>query len=252
MMSVGNFARKFINAHLFLCLGFIVSCFFVTPLRAGDETGESLVILHEQGLPGQTRPHSGYIDPLQDVDSSLEPNGLTLCTLRFNRDVFSCDDELNDVDVFDFEITETGSGNPPVIESVEYVDDDRTLVRVNWDRPITLQEWTTVRAIVCDANGEAIQNLGDLGEEYEPDRVDFAFLPVDVDQSGKADPFDLFEFRRSVVTGDIPELGMRVDYLDNDRTGSITPLCLFRIRQLINGVNTTKAWGAQELYHDRP
>ncbi len=235
----------------------VLGCALATipAVLAGDAGDEPLQIVHEQGLEGQTRPFSGYIDPGEDLDPSedMAVVGLTSCTLRFNRDVYSWVNEGEDVGVDDFEITETGGGEPPVITAVGYVDGDRSLVKVEWDRPITLQEWTTIRADVSDEAGNRIENLGSLGEAYEPDRVDFAFLPADVDQSGVVSPLDLFTFRVLVrFPEQAPELGTLHDYLDNDRTGSINPLCLFRLRTLIYGGNTTKVWAQEGLYADRP
>lgn len=222
------------------------------PLSAGDD--EMFSIVHEQGLPGQTRPHSGFIDPREDVDADLVPNGIQECFIRFNREALSCDGNKSEVSIDDFFLLETGGGTPPIVTSVEYVDGDKTYVRVTWDRPITMKEWTTVVADVCDSDGKSLPNMSDLGSGVdEPDRVDLGHVSCDTDQSGNASPLDLFRFRQFVNTPDMqPSQGVREDYLDMNRDSAITPIDLYRFRQLKAGVQTTQPWSGAQLHNSRP
>ncbi|MFQ5493741.1 MAG: hypothetical protein ACE5EX_00005, partial [Phycisphaerae bacterium] len=106
-------------------------------------------ILHEQGLEGQTMPFSGYIDPLAESTNGVDLNlGLTSAKIRFTEPVFTCGGDGLGVD--NFVMTETGGGAPPNVTDVILLDS--SYVEVTWDRPITLQEWTTIIVIdACDA-----------------------------------------------------------------------------------------------------
>ncbi len=213
-------------------------------------------IVHEQGLPGQTRPFSAYVDPRTDVSFPplpAGPVGLTEAFIRFNRDVMSCD--LSPIGPDDFVLTETGDLNPPTVVSAEYVDlPDRSYVRVTWDRPITLQEWTTLRADVCSLWGIEIQSQGDMGPGInEPDRIDLTFLPADVDQNGINAPFDILVIRQYLNDINLPEMGTLEDFVDIDRNSVITPFDLLRVRQLLNGIPpATRPWAGESLNHPRP
>ncbi len=239
----------------------IVGCavLLVVCMGTGDGAGvgegdEPLQILHQQGLEGQTRPHSGYIDPRQDVDTAMTPQGLQSCLIRFNRDVYGCGDGLADVSPDDFEMVEPGFHDPPHIVDVSYADGDRSYVRVEWSRPITPKRWSTVVAYVCDIDGNAIDSHGDLGSsEDEPDRVDFGFVSCDIDQNGYASPLDLFRMRVMVNNPDNqPFQGKRNDYVDIDRDGEVAPLDIFRFRQLKSGILTTQPWSGALIEDRRP
>ncbi len=213
-------------------------------------------IMHERGRPGQTRPHSGYMDPRTEVGfppQPPEPMGLTETVIKFSDRVFACDG--SDVGVGNFFLSETGDGNPPVIVSVEDANPPHQVHwRVEWDRPITLQEWTTLRTHVCNAEFFPIQPQGDLGPGVnEPDRVDVAFLPAGISQSGHVDPFDLLLLRQLLNDFAVPAYGTLEDLVDTDRSGVITPFDLLRFRQLINGIPpATRSWAGESLNHPRP
>ncbi len=184
------------------------------------------------GEEGETQPCCGYIDPrgLNSNGSDLD-TGLTSALLRFDRPVFKCDG--SEVDTSSFTVMETGGGTPPSITSATYVGGDQAYVEVVWDRSITLQEWTTIIAVdICDADGTPIKSNGDLGPGViEPDRVDYGFLPADVDQSGCVTPFDLLKFRQfvnDVVTPNCP----KIDFVDFNRNNAIDPFDLLMFRQL--------------------
>ena len=126
---------------------------------------------------------------------------------------------------------------------------------VTLDRIITLQEWTTIQAVVVNANGIAIVDVGDLGPGVdETDRHDVAYLPVDVNQSGDNSPFDLLTFRQYVNGQIVPSCGILLDYVDIDRNNVFTPFDLLHLRQLINGNSppATRVWAAESLNNPRP
>ncbi len=213
-------------------------------------------IMHERGRPGQTRPHSGYIDPRTEVafpPLEPEPEGLTEAYIKFSDHVFDCDglDLLPD----NFALSETGNGNPPEVIAVENANPPhRVYWRVEWDRPLTLQEWTTLRADACNVNGIPIKIEGDLGPGVaEPDRVDFAFLPGNVDQDETNAPFDLLVLRQYLNHVAVPVYGTLEDVADADRNSVITPFDLLRFRQLVNGIPpATQPWAGESLNHQQP
>ncbi len=211
-------------------------------------------ILHANGLPGETRPFSGYIDPREDVDFATQaPTGIMSAEIVFSTSPFG-DAGGSAVTTANFTIRETGGGTPPTITGVNCSGSTCT---VEWDRPITLQEWTTIEASVFDSAGTAIESFGDMGDMDEPDRIDLAALPCDVDQGGSCTPLDLFSFRQFVLNmNQQPANGTRADLLNMDRdpNGDVGPLDLFRLRQLINGVATTQSWGLppKSLNNPRP
>ncbi len=209
-------------------------------------------IVHELGLPGQTRPHTGYKDPKQDLNPAGNRDGLTSCEIRFNVQVFATN-AGGFPTTANFSMTETGGGAPPTVTGVMMIGGDPTFYEVSWDRPLTLQEWTTIRASVFNAVGDPIINVGDLGPGMEePDRVDLGYLPADVDQADPVAPLDLFRFRQYVNGIAMPPLGLVSDYIDTNRDGAVTPLDLFRYRQLVNGVATTQPWGGQSMNNPQP
>lgn len=121
-------------------------------------------------------------------------------------------------------------------------------------RPPSLQEWTTIQAVVENAAGVPITTLGDLGPGVEePDRVDISFLPADVDQSGTVRPLDLLRFRQGMAGLYEPPCGQASDYLDIDRNTLLDGFDLLRLRQLIFGTGpTTKPWASETTYHPQP
>ncbi len=96
--------------------------------------------------------------------------------------------------------------------------------------------------------------MGDLRPGVdEHDRIDFLFLPGDVDQNGVVQPFDLLQFRQIVDGIYVPAQGIDEDYADTNRTGEITPFDLLMYRQLINGVPpATQPWAGETANNPQP
>lgn len=139
------------------------------------------VIVHNAGHPGSTRPCSGYIDPrIESSDGIALDRGVNSVDIQFSEPVYKIGGD--EVDATSFVVTETGNGAPPGVLSVVQLGD--TAYRVKLTRFIALQEWTTIRAIVEDDCGNPILNTGPGGPTDEPDRVDVAGLPGDVNQNG--------------------------------------------------------------------
>ncbi len=215
------------------------------------------VIEHGTALPGETSPCAGYIDPrIESTDGVAFDRGLQELTFKFDRNVFKADG-VTAIDAGDFSITETGAGPAPTITVADYVGGDQSLVLVQWDRPITLQEWTTVIADVYSDCGTPITNNGDQGPDVdEPDRIDIAFLPGDVNQGAVVEPFDLLAFRLFVNDGTFPAdvcSAVDLDYFDINRGGDVDPFDLLDLRRIINGVPpATRAWASETLNNPRP
>ncbi len=207
-------------------------------------------IVHALGHIGETRPCSGYIDPLcESTDGVNLDLGLTEVTLVFNVPVFAIGG--GPVTTANFSATETGGAAPPTVTGVDA--SGNPLIVVTLDRIITLEEWTTVRASVQSAFGVPIANLGDLGNANEPDRLDIGFLPCDINQDGSCGPFDLLRFRQYVNGVLVPSCGLLLDYVDINRDGALGPFDLLHFRQLVNGVPpATQAWGGETMDHPRP
>ncbi len=208
-------------------------------------------ILHQLGQTGQTRPYTGYIDPRgESSDGGAIDLGVSEVFMLFSEGVRNIENG-GGLTIDSFVVTETGGGTPPSVIAVD--DSAMPVVQVTFDRPITPQEWTTIRAIVEDASGNAIENGGDLGDVDELDRIDIGYLPCDVDQSGAVSPIDLFLFRQYVNGVTTPDIGIVNDFIDTDRSNSISPLDLFLYRQLIAGTGpATQAWGNATMNNDRP
>ncbi len=228
--------------------------FFVDDVRIGcAEDAVPPVVLHGTGQPGQTRPFSGYIDPRSESsDGVVFDRGISEVAIRFSEPVQHIGGGPLGID--SFEVTETGAGDPPSVVSVNV--EAMPLVVVTLDRPITLQEYTTIRAMVQDLADipNVMVNAGNQGPDVdESDRVDIGFLPTDVDQTGTVTPFDLLEFRR-IVNGQIdPDAGTVEDHVDMDRDGSVSPFDLLLIRQLLNGVSpATQSWKGVSMNNPRP
>ena len=103
-------------------------------------------------------------------------------------------------------------------------------------------------------NSRNAESCGDAGPGVdEPDRVDVAFLPGDVDQSGLVQPLDLLRFRQIVFGTFSPPQGTSEDFIDTDRNGELEPLDLLRFRQLVQGTGSaTQAWAGAMLDAPRP
>ncbi len=200
--------------------------------------------------PFSVRSFSGYIDPRQEssdgVDSDL---GITQVSFLFTEPVVSLATG-NPVTVADFSVTTTG-GTAPGVSSVDHSGNPTIVVTL--DAIIPLQQWTTVIADVkSEATGYPIVDLGQLGDDDEPDRVDIGFLPADVDQSGEVGPFDILELRQYANLVITPPEGVLGDYIDINRNGvagTDDPFDLLALRQLINGVSppATKVWNGEAL-----
>lgn len=230
--------------------GFELSGGFWVAARACSDT-EAPHIVHLQGLAGQTRPHSGYIDPRRESDNGGTVDyGVRTVAVVFSEPVFGLGG--GPLDTADFEILRTGSGPAPKAGSVSSADN--VVVHVDLSDLPPLQEWTTVVAHVQDACGNSILTAGDLGPgQVEPDRVDFAYLPGDIDQNGAVAPLDLLRFRQFISGLYHPPLGEPKDYFDTDRNGTIGPVDLLRYRQLLVGSGgAIQPWAGQALHSAQP
>ncbi len=208
---------------------------------------------HADGLAGETRPYSGYIDPrVESSNGTSFDRGITEIAIRFTEPVQNIGG--GNLTPSAFVVTETGDATAPNIVSVNA--DAMPLVVLTLDRPITLSEYTTVRAAVQDFADPAnvIVDSGNLGLGIdETDRVDIAFLPGDVDQTGDVSPFDLLVFRQIVNDVIDPTQGTETDFVDTDRDNQIAPFDLLAFRQVVNGVSpATQPWSGQSLNSARP
>ncbi len=183
--------------------------------------------------PFAERAFNLYIDPrMESTDRAGLDIGITQFNLTFSEPVH--DVGGMDLTAAAFTIENTGSASPPNVLSVETTD--RQNVTITIDRPITVDQWTSVRANVAGAAGTSACALH------------VGFLPGDVNQDGVVAPTDLFRIRQTVNLSLSPIDGAFTDYVDIDRDSNITPLDLFRFRQLINGIGpATRAWGKQSL-----
>ncbi len=199
---------------------------------------------------GLTNPFSGYIDPrMESTDGVNSDLGFLELVVQFTEPVTRMGG--GNLENTSFSVVATGGAEMSVV-SVDA--SENPLVRLTLSEPIQPGEWVTVIAEVQDEAGNEIQSFGDLGADFdEPDRVDVAFLPGDIDQSGDVTPLDLFTFRQFLTGVTTPPSGSLVDFVDTNRDGEVTPLDLFTYRQLINGAgNATQAWSGASLDSDRP
>ncbi len=218
-------------------------------IRLPDPPAPDPVIVHEDGLEGQTRPFSGYIDPRSERNSDLTDAGVSSAQVRFNTPVFGSPDGFA-LTTFNFFVTQSDGNSAPDVTGLTDIDGDATHYEVVLDRPITPQVWTTIRVVAFNADGTRIADNGNQGPGVnEVDRIDIGFLPCDVDQSGSCSPIDLFRFRQLINNpGQEPDQGTRGDVLDMDRNDMVSPVDLFRFRQLINGVPpATIPWSGQSI-----
>ncbi len=200
------------------------------------------------------RSHSfgGYVDSrAESTDGENIDLGLNEISLVFSEEVFSSDG--GSVTAADFDVSETGGAGAPTVTNVDA--SDNPVITLTLSRNITIREWTTILADVVNGDNSPILNLGNQGDGAdEPDRIDIAYLPGDVNQSGNVNPVDLFQFRQ--IVNDIATLdrGVKEDFADMDRNGEVNPLDLFRMRQLINGVTppATQSWANTSLNSARP
>lgn len=209
-------------------------------------------IVHGLGREGQTRPFSGHIDPRAESTNGLDPDmGLDAVEVLFSEPVRAVGGAT--LSAASFAVSTTG-GAAPSIAGVDASANPRVIVHFAPNVPPPLREWTTIIALVEDLNAEVIDSSGaDLGPGVlEPDRIDVAFLPCDVDGNGRVQPADLIRFRQ-MYAGDPPERGIVTDYLDMNRGGTVTPADLIRLRQLLAGtLPATRAWLGADLINDQP
>jgi Dockerin type I domain len=222
--------------------------------------GTSPRIINDASL-GVDAPCSGYIDPrAESTDGVGLDLGLDTVTLVFDRPVRDIGTGSGGLlTTAAFEIRETGDNLPPqVIGLTTSIDPLGFQVAVlSLDRPISVQEWTTIQAHVEDTCGQSIDNQGDLGPGViENDRVDYGFLPADINQDGTVTPFDLLAFRLAINEGtqsDDSQCGLQADYVDTNRDGVVTPFDLLALRQLINGsLPATRIWAGETINHPQP
>ncbi len=199
-----------------------------------------------------TVPCSGYIDPRTEL------NGPTEIVMTFSEPVQSMNDGA--VTAADFVVTTSGGAVTPGIMAVDILGGagDEQSVRITLDQVIPLQHWTTIKANVKDLCDNAITDAGNLGSVDEEDRIDIAFLPGDVNQSGDTSPIDLFAYRALLNNGTVPALACdgvtEADLIDMDRSGTVSAIDLFVFRQLFNGVSppASQVWNLQSVLESRP
>lgn len=226
-----------------------IDSFSVTKLICED--ADEPLLRH--GLSGMSHAEfgfGGYIDPrLESSNGTALNRGLDRVTLQFNEQVFAVGGGPLAAD--SFTVTQT-EGAAPTVLAVNTADNQT--VEIVLDRIISLKEWTTVIAHVEDTAGNPIASLGNLGPGVnEPDRLDVAFLPGDIDQNSRVQPLDLLRFRQFLSGVFANPQGADADYADIDRNGAVAPLDLLRFRQLLAGTApATQAWNGQQMNHPRP
>ena len=202
-----------------------------------------------------TSPCTGYIDPRIESDNGDVANlGVDEVVIVFSEPVYRLGAEpINPPDVSSFSIIETGESAPPNVAAVEQLSPDS--YRVVLDQIITIGEWTTLRADGQDGCSNRILNQGDLGSgQTEPDRIDLAYLPGDINQDGLVSPQDLINLRQYLTNGSFHNDCEDVLYFDIDRDGVMPePQDLIRFRQMIAGTPpATRSWTLETLNADQP
>ena len=219
-------------------------------------------IVHSTIGQDATSPCTGYIDPRIESDDGVNVNrGISEFIIVFNEEIR--DRGGASLTEQSFSVRQTGGETPPSVQSINAtVVDDKHVVTIALSRVISVREWTTIEADVEDLCGNPITSsgpgsAGDLGPSVdEPDRVDVAFLPGDIDQSGVVHPFDLLAFRVGVTNEVLPDGACSTDvnvYLDINRGGSIDPFDLLDFRRIANGVPpATRPWNGLAMNNSRP
>lgn len=212
-------------------------------------------MIHELVDP-LTTPCSGYIDPRMESSNGSDLDmGLDRLVVAFDQPVFAFGG--GPVNPASFVLTETGGGAAPSVSAVLDLSGTGERFEIQLSRPLTLQAWTTLRAEVQGAAGTPISNSGDLGPgSLEPDRIDVAFLPGDIDQNGTVQALDLLRFRQHLsgtCGSNCPDCGGPLLYFDTDRNGAIAALDLLRYRQLLFGTgSSTQPWSGASLNAAQP
>lgn len=207
-------------------------------------------LVHGAAGGGETYPCTGYIDPRLESDNRVDLNmGVRDIIMVFNEPVFKSGGAgTMPADSTSFLVTETGGGAAPDVVGV--TTSDNITFELTLARPITPQEWTTIPADVVDMVGNPIDSQGDLGPGMaEPDRLDIAFLPGDVNQDGITSPQDLTNLRQYLTTGSFHNDCADLLYFDIDRDGVMPePQDLLRFRQMLTGTHpATRTWMVAEL-----
>lgn len=218
-----------------------------------DETPPFIV--HGDGLPGGTRPHSGYIDPrMESTDGISHDLGITQIAIQFSEPVEDVGEPGGGLTPAAFTTRHSGGSECPQV--VEVDTSNMPLVVVTLCGRIPLSEWTTIQATVQDlaSTPNVIIDLGDQGVGIdEGDRLDIAALPCDVDQNGLVQPIDLLRFRQITSGVFAHSQGTTQDYVDMDRQGTVAPIDLLRFRQLFSGTGQSlNVWSGAELSNHRP
>ncbi len=207
--------------------------------------------IHHAAGESQTRPCTGYIDPRLESDNAVDLNrGVTEVSFVFTRPVQKVGGGTPDA--ADFTVTQTGAGTPPTVTGVSTTDN--VTFTVTLSGPPALQEWTTIIADVEDVCGNPIESAGNMGPGVaEPDRIDIAFLPGDINQDGQVTPQDLINFRQFLAGGYHNECE-DIWYFDIDRDGVMPePQDLIRFRQLLFGTPpATREWSLADLNNEQP
>jgi hypothetical protein len=150
-------------------------------------------------------------------------------------------------------VKQTGVQAPPTVSGVQMLSPTTYVIELS--RPISLQEWTTIQALVEDDAGNPIADFGDLGVGIvEPDRVDIGFLPCDVNQDGIVTPQDLLNLRQFLTAGSYHNDCDDLLYFDIDRDGLMPePQDLLRFRQMLEGTApATRPWTLEEMNAAQP
>ncbi len=197
---------------------------------------------------------SGYIDPRRSSFDGQTPQlGLRAITLVFTEPVFDVGSTVGGsipgvLTAASFGLAETGEAESNVVAAIVRDQNDATRARVEFERIITRQEWTTIVASVEDACGNVIASAGNQGPgALEPDRVDIGFLPGDVDQNGVVQPLDLSSLRRLATGAVTPECLSARMFGDIDRDGSVSGQDIIRFRQAI-----VPLWTGRAMNHPQP
>jgi hypothetical protein len=211
-------------------------------IECNDADTDPPFIVHDQA---STWPFSGYIDPRMESSNGVDADlGVTSLSVLFSEPIR--DAKGGGLTVDSFEIVSEGD----TVATVAGVDDrDNPLIVVSLAAPIAPGEWVTLVAHVEDLAGNPILSNGNAGPDVdEPDRIDVAALPCDVDQNGTVQAFDLLRFRQINSGTFVVEVGQPEDYIDVDRNGSIQAIDLLRFRQLWFGTgNSTLPWHGESL-----
>ncbi len=212
-------------------------------------------VAQAQAAPGETTPCTSYIDPRLESDNGVDLNqGVTEVTFVFTEAVRDVAD--GPLTTANFVVSETGGGVAPTVTSVTPVSG--TTYTLTLSRPPTLQEWTTIQAVNVEDAGcgeNPILNLGDLGPGVpEPDRIDIAALPGDINQDFQVTPQDLINLRQFLTAGTFSNDCADILYFDIDRDGVMPePQDLLRFRQMISGTSpATRNWTLESLNNVQP